>query len=271
VPARACRVSRVATGRRRHRAPGTTTRAHRRLRARHRRPNQRAPTARQVFRSPDVSCSWRLGGRLHRRSARGTGRGHRTFPQRHRETGRTVDLEGATRVAAGHKPEDVTDSLFGQDRRGSRQGSVAEALGATSRLELGAHACLPLLRGGEWRVARCHVAPASDGVVTMTPPRTLLTIAVLLPRAAALSFLSDGHDPQCRSTRTNLCSQLTSDRRLHCTDTPCWRTVPAHRARATTGRAQGKAYELPSRWRRSSASMNGSRSPSSTASTLPVS
>ena len=35
--------------------------------------------------------------------------------------------------------------------------------------------------------------------------------------------------------------------------------------------AKGLSYELPSRWRRSSASMNASRSPSRTASTLPVS
>jgi hypothetical protein len=43
----------------------------------------------------------------------------------------------------------------------------------------------------------------------------------------------------------------------------------AQRRRA--GLQRRAAYELPSRWRRSSASMNASRSPSSTASTLPVS
>ncbi len=43
------------------------------------------------------------------------------------------------------------------------------------------------------------------------------------------------------------------------------------RSKPTATRWGRSTYELPSRWRRSSASMNASRSPSSTASTLPVS
>lgn len=48
------------------------------------------------------------------------------------------------------------------------------------------------------------------------------------------------------------------------------RARPRH-VRATESAHRCCAYELPSRWRRSSASMKASRSPSSTASTLPVS
>ena len=45
----------------------------------------------------------------------------------------------------------------------------------------------------------------------------------------------------------------------------------AHATRARRRARRAPTYELPSRWRRSSASMKASRSPSSTASTLPVS
>ena len=72
-----------------------------------------------------------------------------------------------------------------------------------------------------------------------------------------------------RPRRRRRAASRTQRRSSRCTGASTHRADGPHRCTRRAG--TDLSYELPSRWRRSSASMNASRSPSSTASTLPVS
>ena len=101
-----------------------------------------------------------------------------------------------------------------------------------------------------------------------TPSASRPGASVVAERQASAAHRDDTAAPARRGTPHTIPTRSTRVRHVRARGTPRCSTRTRARRRGAPTRCR---YELPSRWRRNSASMKASRSPSRTASTLPVS